>query len=269
MKKYFAGWVGFCLVAIAIGGLTSGEIWWERYYYPFAWIGWVLLTDALGALLHGTSLFTRMGFASFGVFLISMPFWGLYHLLNLYLGLWRDVPIHHSFSHDLSYSLAHAAVLPALMTTLEIFVPTTEPLMPERPLSRFAAGCWVLFGLTNLALLFISPSFFPLLFCFLLFILDPLNYSASRPSLLYALQKGRWRTLLRFAGAGIVIGLFWEGLNVMSRGGWSYALPYWNFDHLFAMPVLGFLGYIPFLATGYAFSVWFAALWKDKALLPR
>ena len=46
--------------------------------------------------------------------------------------------------------------------------------------------------------------------------------------------------------ASLLCGLFWELWNLRSLAHWSYAIPFVDRFHLFAMPLLGYAGYVPF-----------------------
>jgi len=260
--------VGLSLIILSLWGLFARNPWWEQYYFAFAWIGWVFFVDALAFGRWKTSLFSRLGYRVLALFILSVPFWLLYSLLNLHLGLWTTSHACASFVGDFFYGASHSAVLPGILVTLNFFLPDVSPLMPDQTLSLRAARIWVFFGIASFLLaLGAGRLFFPLIFCFLALLLDPINYFGGRPSLLFALQKRRWRPLLLFCLSALVIGLFWESLNGVTGGGWSYRLPYFNFDDVFAMPLLGLLGYIPFAASAFAFVIWFESLLSPGSLL--
>jgi len=46
--------------------------------------------------------------------------------------------------------------------------------------------------------------------------------------------------------AALVCGFFWEMWNYYSLAKWVYSIPYVHRFQLFEMPVLGYLGYLPF-----------------------
>src|SRR5205823_6666876 len=53
--------------------------------------------------------------------------------------------------------------------------------------------------------------------------------------------------------AGLICGLFWESCNYWAGSKWVYQIPYVGFAKLFEMPVLGFLGFLPFALEVHAF----------------
>jgi hypothetical protein len=53
---------------------------------------------------------------------------------------------------------------------------------------------------------------------------------------------------LRLAAAGLVAGFLWETLNWFSRTHWEYLILS-SWPHLFQMPWVGYIGFIPFAFT--------------------
>lgn len=51
---------------------------------------------------------------------------------------------------------------------------------------------------------------------------------------------------MSLALAALLCGFFWELWNAFSSPRWAYAVPYVNRFHLFAMPAVGYAGYLPF-----------------------
>ena len=46
--------------------------------------------------------------------------------------------------------------------------------------------------------------------------------------------------------AALICGFFWELWNLPELPHWEYAVPYLDRFHLFAMPAVGYTGYLPF-----------------------
>ena len=69
-------------------------------------------------------------------------------------------------------------------------------------------------------------------------------FRSPGPSLLGPLTRGDWRPVWRGALAGLTCGLLWELWNWGSLGRWVYAVPYVDGLRLFAMPALGYAGYL-------------------------
>lgn len=60
------------------------------------------------------------------------------------------------------------------------------------------------------------------------------------------LKYGDWRALIAAAAAALICGFFWELWNYKSLARWEYAVPFVDRFHIFAMPILGYGGYLPF-----------------------
>jgi hypothetical protein len=50
---------------------------------------------------------------------------------------------------------------------------------------------------------------------------------------------------------GLLCGFFWEMWNLHSYPKWIYHVPYDGFWKVFEMPILGYLGYLPFAMELY------------------
>ena len=98
-----------------------------------------------------------------------------------------------------------------------------------------------------LALLIIWPLYFyPLVWLSLFFVFDGLNRWRGSVSLAEWLARGDWRPILALGAGGVTCGLFWELWNHHSYPKWVYHVPGVDFAFVFEMPLLGYLGYLPF-----------------------
>jgi hypothetical protein len=81
-------------------------------------------------------------------------------------------------------------------------------------------------------------------------------------------ESGDWTALLVFAPTFLIQGFFIESWNYLSAthtypvqsynpGFWSYCIPFVSIAHVFEMPLLGYLGYVPF--SIYSF-IWFLSM---------
>ena len=256
------GTLGLALVALAwplnwgLEGLRTHVL-----FFPL-WLGYALSVDALCLRRTGTSLAarSRLGFA--GLFVLSVPLWWLFELFNLRLGNWEYLA-RREFS-DLEYfalaSLSFSTVLPAVLATAELArsarwierLPRGPRLAPSPRLARTCAAI----GLAMLALLLAFPrACYPFAWTSLVFLLEGLNQRLGRRSLASDLARGDWRPWLALWIGGLVCGFFWELWNYWSHPKWIYHVPGVEFGHVFEMPILGYLGYLPF-----AHELWLFAL---------
>ena len=272
-KWPFHGWIGLILIALfwvlnwSLSGTRS-----QWCFFPL-WFGYCLAVDALIFCRKGHSLLTRTPAVWAGLFLVSAPAWWLFELINLRTQNWIYLG-EESFS-NLEYAafctLSFSTVMPAVFGTAE-WVGTWEwvrrlgpgPVISKTPAllrGLFAAG-----GFMLLLLLAWPELFFPLVWCSVYCILEPLNGWLGNRSLLDDLARGDWRPVIALTVGCLICGLFWEMWNFYSWPKWIYRIPYADVFHLFEMPLAGYLGYIPFAFELFALYHLIMGLFRrDKA----
>lgn len=261
------GWLGLALVAVfwvlnwSLSGIRT-----HWGFFPL-WLGYSLTVDALVYHRKGHSLLTRNPAAFAGLFLISAPAWWLFEAINLrtrnwfYLGEEAFTTLEYAVLSTVSFS----TVMPAVFGTAEL-MGTCNRLRRIRPgpaisptsaflRGMFAAGCTMLFFL-----LLWPELFFPLVWASVYCIIEPLNVRLGNPSLLANLTRGDWRQIIALGAGCLVCGLFWEMWNFCSYPKWVYRIPYGDWLHLFEMPLLGYLGYLPFSLELFALHSLFTGL---------
>ncbi len=273
-------WIGLTLVAAAwIANWTLPGLRTHILFFPL-WAGYAIAVDGLVFRRTGTSLLARSRLKFLGLFLLSAPAWWLFELIN-----WRTQNWFYDGREYFSnlYYFIHASinfstVMPAVFGTAELIA----SLSPVRRLERWkrvapTGGTLAIFfasGWAMLALLLWQPDcFFPFVWLSVFFILEPINARVGGRTLLDYTARGDWRPVVALAGGCLVCGFFWELWNFYSYPKWIYRVPYVGFCHVFEMPILGYLGYIPFsleLFTLYHLVVRFLRGSKsgDRYILP-
>ena len=253
------GWIGLVLLAVCWpldwtlpGTRTAG------LFFPL-WLGYILTVDALVQRRAGASLWSRSRADFFWLFVLSAPAWWLFEAINSrtanweYLGVDSFTPLEYYALCTLSFS----TVMPAVFETAELVrtfrwiqgLGWTARIPDTARVNRwfFAAG------LAMLALLLLGPKYFyPLVWISLVFILEPINRWLGRRHLLEWLQRGDWRPLVSLALGALICGFFWEMWNFWSWPRWIYHTPGVEFLHVFAMPLPGYGGYLPFALELFA-----------------
>lgn len=253
------GWAGLLLIAIIwplnwwLSGLRT-----HLLFFPL-WLGYALTVDALVLYRSGTSLLARSARDFALLFVISAPAWWLFEVINWRTGNWEYLGREH-FS-DLEYfalaSLAFSTVMPAVFSTAELMrtfgwterfahgwrIPATTRLR----VTLFLAG-WAMLGL----MLAWPHYFFGFIWLSIFFICEPLCAWGGRRALLDDLSRGDWRTVVALCSATLTCGFFWEMWNSFAYPKWIYHVPFVGFWHIFEMPLLGYLGYLPFGLELYA-----------------
>ena len=221
-------------------------------FFPL-WLGYGLTVDGLNVARRGTSLLTRDRWGYVGLFVISAPAWWIFEAINLRTANWVYVGREHftDLEYALLATLSFSTVAPAVLGTAELFA----GLGFVRRLPRYArlatdtrtVRTIFALGVVMFVLMMIWPRyFFPFVWLSVVFVLEPINVRAGNRSLLEWTARGDWRPVVALALGALVCGFFWELWNLHSYPKWTYRVPIFGFWHVFEMPLLGYLGYIPF-----------------------
>ncbi len=253
------GWLGLLLLAVCwplnwtLPGVRTAYL-----FFPL-WLGYILTMDALVCRRAGASLWTRSRKGFVMLFILSVPAWWLFEIINdrtgnwEYLGTATFTPLEYYVLCTLSFS----TVMPAVFETAE-FARTFGRVKSLQPGARIPDTLRVhlrlLFaGLVMLALTLLWPKYFyPFVWISLVFIFEPLNRWLARPHFLEWLERGDWRPVISLSLGALICGFFWEMWNYWSWPRWIYHTPGANFLHVFEMPLLGYGGYIPFALELFA-----------------
>jgi hypothetical protein len=248
---------------VCLAAWTSSWLRIEPFYrYSFfpLWFGYILFIDALNFTRRGKSLLTRAGSRYVLLFLASSLFWWVFEALNIPVQNWHyvfDRP-YSPLGYFLLASLNFSTVLPAVMETAEL-LSSFEPLRPR--LSPSSAGpllpLWSLAlvelaGLICLTLPWLFPRYcFGLIWLCVVLMLDPINNLWRRKSALAHLAVRDWRFFV-VPLAGLCCGFLWEMWNFYALPKWYYTIPFVGFWKIFEMPLLGYIGYLPFALELFA-----------------
>lgn len=222
------------------------------------WLGYVLTVDALAYRRAGVSPLARSKRAWLAWFPVSAAVWWYFELLNRFVQNWIYLGVgdFSAFRYILGSTLAYSTVIPAVLTTAA-FLSTFDhfrlrfarhpPRSVTASLSRRA--CWGMVG-SGAAGLVLIPWYplllFPLLWVAPLLIVSGLLERAGLPSGAGNLLRGDWGPVVTLAAAAVVCGFFWELWNIHATPKWIYHIPWVNRFKLFEMPLVGYLGYVPF-----------------------
>jgi len=198
----------------------------------------------------------------------------LFEFFNRRTGYWIYTPVD-SFS-DFAYAfwctISFSTVMPAVFSTTELMTTfrwfkqlPAGPRIGRRSATRTG---FFLLGWLMLAVVWWWPAYgAAFLWMGLYFILDPLNYWLKRPTLLMQTARGDWRLVLALWAGCLLCGFFWEGWNYYSSPKWIYDVPFVDFWYLFEMPLLGYLGYLPFALELYALYSFLSYCIPDRYLV--
>lgn len=252
----------------------------SRYYFPFIWIGYILLIDALVYRFSDSSLLMKDRKKFLWLFVMSAVIWWLYELVNIKVGNWSYSDNQGSvglFSPALVTNVyatvSFATVLPAIFETYDLVKALHAfdhiKLRASHALKKPALYAMILLGVLSLGLPMIRPDiFYPLVWLSFFFLLDPINYLRGEPSMIEHLQCRNLKRPAQLAFAGLFTGFFWEFWNYWAPLKWKYDVPYVGFLKIFEMPLLGYLGYLPFALSLYS-MYYFTRHYFKKALYAR
>ena len=253
------GWAGLALMLLGWYAAWTRMAWLQPFQeqtYCLPWSGYILLVNAWCLRRSGRSLLSDHPVRFAGLFPVSALFWWFFEYLNRFVQNWHYVEVSDfsPLAYFLLASLAFGTVLPAvlsthrLLLTFAVFDTGLTGLTVSRALDSSAAA-WIMLVLAAAALvllgvfpdqLFSAVWFAPLL------ILVALQRLRGGRTLFAPLRQGDWRPIVAAALAALICGFFWELWNFHSLARWEYAVPYVDRFHLFAMPILGYGGYLPF-----------------------
>lgn len=253
------GWVG---VAWA---LLAWIVAWTRWSWmvPFQiwtftplWIGYIVVANAMAVRRGGTSLMLEQPGRFAALFPVSAVFWWLFEYLNRFVQNWYYGGAAELSATDylLQASIPFSTVLPAVVSTYCLLA--TIPRLwrgldrgPSVQVKRPRAWAFAVLMLAGLGLVGLGlwpNELFPLVWVAPFVLIVSLQVLTERRTIFDPLRHGDWRPIWTAAMASLVCGFFWELWNWGSLAHWSYAIPYVDGFHLFAMPLLGYAGYLPF-----------------------
>ena len=257
------GLVGLCgmqaaLLCAGFHVLENFPWWWiTANATPVCWWGYILAVDAWLYRRNGASLLTTKRELLVVQCILSVVFWCLFEAYNRVMPGWQYINLPEDMSlRLLGYAVAFATIMPGLFLTCEALQTLgafSGATMPRVRWNNTALRCSVMVG----ALFSLVPPFCPeksrgYLWAFVwmgwFFLLEPFNYRRGLPSIFRDWERGDLSRTLRLFATGALCGLLWEFWNVWAFTKWKYTFfpPHLQGWKYFEMPVVGFLGFLPF-----------------------
>ncbi|MHB8853847.1 MAG: hypothetical protein ACYC6P_10910 [Ignavibacteriaceae bacterium] len=221
-------------------------------FFPL-WLGFILLVDALVYSAKGSSILSRNRNKFIELFIISIPVWWLFEALNYFTQNWyyEGRQYFSDFQFVLLASLCFSTVMPAVFESAELAATfdwiDKIKISKQIKLDKKHSYSLLILGLVMLFLIILLPHYFYfLIWVSLYLIIEPANILLGNKNLFNYLSAGNWKPLLSLIIGVLICAFFWEMWNYFSYPKWIYFLPGVNFIHIFEMPLLGYLGYLPF-----------------------
>ena len=227
----------------------------QNYTFTPLWLSYVVFVNALTYRRTGTCLLTQQTRYLLALFPASALFWWYFEYLNRFAQNWYYVgqELFSPLTYALHATTAFSTVLPAVMSTAELLrsYPALKRTRLQRPLvlgrRKIHAGVMLAFASCGLIGVAVSPDhWYPLLWVAPLLILVSLQVLFGEENVLQKLELGEWHVITLPTMAALVCGFFWEMWNHYSYPKWAYSIPYVQRFEIFEMPLLGYLGYLPF-----------------------
>ncbi len=251
------GYLGAVIIAVSEILLVRGHPVARAFFTPLVWTGYILLVDAAVAARKGVSALSSRR----REFLISLPLsilcWYVFEGVNLLLENWS----YHSLPENtaarwLGYAWSYATIFPAIFVTAEFIESFIGPRLRGRKNINIGAGTErtfliVGFLLFVLTLIFPSPYLCPLPWISVLLWFEGLNDRLSTGSFAGMFRRGDYSLFVSLIISGAVCGILWEFWNYWAGTKWQYHVPYLPDVKIFEMPVLGYLGFMPFALECY------------------
>ena len=248
------------------------------YFTPIQWTGYILLVDAAIFYRSGSSLISSRRKEFLAMLPWSVACWLIFEAYNLRLHNWSYVGLpENAVFRNIGYAWSFATIFPAVLETAELIALLVSP--GAKSLNggtaaaasmQFRGGPWsivsILLGVLCLAVPLVVPEslaakMFGLVWIGFVFLLDPLNALVGGRALFA--RDGVANPALMFAlgASGLVCGILWEFWNYWAIAKWIYTVPIsFAGPKLFEMPLLGFLGFIPFALECYVMQQFLLSL---------
>ncbi len=262
-KFPFYGFIGIAIVAVAEAGLYFHLWFFEIYMTPICWSGLILFLDALNYRLSGNSLIMTRRRELLWMLPWSIALWYFFEFYNLFIRNWHYVGLpENKILRYSGYFWSFATIWPAIYEIYELIrnlnILSSVKVKPVHLTRRklvisFASGLICMFlpftVPPEIAKYLAAPVWIGMIF-----LLDPLNHSLNRHSLWRDWGKGDLSILFQLFLTGLIAGILWEFWNYWATAKWIYTVPILGHIKIFEMPVLGYLGFVPFAVE--VFVMW-------------
>ena len=228
----------------------------KHFTFTILWCSYITLVNALTYTRTGKCLLINRRSYLLKLFLFSIPFWWYFEYLNRYVLNWYYLvgDAFHSSEYLVFGTLAFATVLPAVLSTRDLILSFSSihpgfdnlgKLQNSRP--KLTSAIVFVTASLSLASLGIWPQYlYPLLWISPLLVLVSLQAWWGQKHIFCPLAQGNYSVIVASALAALMCGSIWEIWNFYSAPKWVYSVPWVYGFKIFEMPIIGYLGYLPF-----------------------
>lgn len=274
-KRYLPPWfyAGVGILIVLAVGIFFKLSFFLQWATPIFWTGYILLADGIIFSFKGKSFVFFAGFPV--LFILSIVVWWFFEWTNIFLSNWHYKGLPDLASRYTGYFWSFGTIFPAVLITYGLILLIFREIKIEfhglkvtnrlLTIMIITGIFFLLLPIVPLSMKFVERSADPQLFFWLgwvkmefseymafaiwifgFLLLDPINYLMQKPSILGYMEKGNYKVIVLLSLAGIVCGIFWEFVNWFASTRWFYTVPILGDIKIFEMPILGYLGFIPF-----------------------
>ncbi len=227
---------------------------------PIAWTGYILCVDAAVFKRRGDSFIHTRRTQFLAMLPISIACWMIFELYNLHLQNWRYFTAETPMTQAVIACWAFATIFPGILETSELIdtLLNGNKATPRhgKKVGRRKLYSYVVVGVILLATPLLVPTgvaqyLFGLVWVGFVFLLDPLNHVLGMRSLFNEREQGRIDKVVSLFVSGTICGFLWEFWNYWATTRWVYTLPFPSMPRIFEMPLIGFVGFLPFAVECY------------------
>jgi hypothetical protein len=222
-------------------------------FFPL-WLCYIVFANALCERQSGRCPMLDRPVFFLSLFLLSACFWWYFEYLNQFVHNWYYIGVGYGpITYSIHATICFSTVLPAVYTT-KVLVANAAwfrrrfhglPALPE--LGRFSLSTILLLTCAGLIGVGVRPDLmFSLLWTAPLLILTSVQALTGQTTIFSPVIGGDWRPVMSAALAALICGFFWEMWNYYSLAKWMYSIPYVYRFKVFEMPIIGYMGYLPF-----------------------
>ena len=253
------GYFGYGLFILSWGFAWSRLDWLSSiqvYSFTPLWLGFIVVINAHVHRLSNQSPLKKSPKKFACLFLVSAFFWWAFEYLNRFTENWayggvEGVSQLHYYVHG---SICFSTVLPAVFSVYRFIYSSNDlhrlfylgPRLSLLKYRSFGIACLML-GLLSMIGIVVYPQYcYPFLWVGPVLIYGGMQFAVNKYHRMGRWKRGDWRWVAFWATSGLVCGYFWEFWNYLSLLRWEYSVSFFNGLKVFEMPLLGYLGYIPF-----------------------
>jgi hypothetical protein len=269
-KKHISlalGILGAVLVSFAVLNFHFRIEPFAEWYIPIIWYGYIFVMDSIVFRISERSLITSKTREFVFMLLLSVPFWLIFEAYNLFTASW----FYQNYTWYI-HLVDFTTIMPAVLETFSLVrairpfarfdrhIKRRNRLRPAHGFQVFFALCIVV-GALSAAMPVLYPKYgFPFIWFGLFLLIDPINYLIGAESLVARVARGEKSFVLQLFASGLIMGFFWEMWNYFAYPKWLYSIPLPIASiKLFEMPIVGYLGYLPFAAETFLFYALFSS----------